>query len=480
MITKTLKRPSINNSPNLSNPSPSSSSKIVSPVPAPSNKTKNTATPTPTTASPTATVSTPTTNDDSGEPLNKKQKSNRSNSLSDASLSPSPLSPSSYTTTSDSLEQKKQKKTDKSTSRHTSIDNEPEDNDSDDYSDSSESQNNTRIFNCENCGKVFTRKHNLKSHLLIHTDIKPYNCKDCSKSFRRINDLKRHELLHTGEKPFKCEKCFKSFARADALLRHSNSPYGCQQNIFQYKNSNDHTNTNNNNNSNSNSITIIQHGVSSTLSQNSTTESLNTQRTKNHSSTNSTASSLVVPAPREIVTPVSPSTTTTKPVSTKKSKSKNDNNFDYFHTFRKSSVTKSNDNDITNTTIENHDSINQNDDIPRVLNSASSSASIYDSSNGTAFNLSQASDLQRNRRNSINEHFKSSLNKIIASDDLTKNLKNLRSMLSSVNNPPELNDDLPFPPPPPGVPGYTAPPFNLHDTQQQSIYPLQSLQLQEQ
>ncbi|GMF49477.1 unnamed protein product [[Candida] boidinii] len=115
-----------------------------------------------------------------------------------------------------------------------------------------------------------------------------------------------------------------------------------------------------------------------------------------------------------------------------------------------------------------------------VLNSGSSSASIYDTSNGTAFNLSQASDLQRNRRNSINEHFKSSLNKIIASDDLTKNLKDLRSMLSSINNTPELNDDLPFPPPPPGVPGYTAPPFNLHDPQQQSLYPLQSLQLQEQ
>jgi DNA-directed RNA polymerase subunit RPC12/RpoP len=84
-----------------------------------------------------------------------------------------------------------------------------------------------RSFSCPHCQHIFTRKHNLKSHLLIHSKEKPFNCSICSSKFRRLHDLKRHEKLHTGEKPHKCKNCGRKFARLDALVRHNNSQTGC-------------------------------------------------------------------------------------------------------------------------------------------------------------------------------------------------------------------------------------------------------------
>ncbi|KAH3665973.1 hypothetical protein OGAPHI_004162 [Ogataea philodendri] len=98
-----------------------------------------------------------------------------------------------------------------------------EDEDEDDKNGLSED----RKYRCTQCHHSFTRKHNLKSHMLIHTDEKPFECPHCSSKFRRQHDLKRHEKLHTGEKPYRCDKCDKRFARADALLRHTNSSSGC-------------------------------------------------------------------------------------------------------------------------------------------------------------------------------------------------------------------------------------------------------------
>lgn len=87
--------------------------------------------------------------------------------------------------------------------------------------------NSEKKYFCNTCGKAFSRKHNLVSHELIHSQVKPHICSVCSLSFRRIHDLKRHEKLHTGEKPFKCEYCPKSFARPDSLVRHQNSQNAC-------------------------------------------------------------------------------------------------------------------------------------------------------------------------------------------------------------------------------------------------------------
>ncbi|KAF4123337.1 ZnF C2H2 [Geosmithia morbida] len=80
---------------------------------------------------------------------------------------------------------------------------------------------------CPYCDIEFTRHHNLKSHLLTHSQEKPYVCTECPLRFRRLHDLKRHGKLHTGEKPHICPKCDRKFARGDALARHTKGAGGC-------------------------------------------------------------------------------------------------------------------------------------------------------------------------------------------------------------------------------------------------------------
>lgn len=80
---------------------------------------------------------------------------------------------------------------------------------------------------CQYCDTEFTRHHNLKSHLLTHSQEKPYVCNTCQMRFRRLHDLKRHSKLHTGERPHVCPKCDRKFARGDALARHAKGQGGC-------------------------------------------------------------------------------------------------------------------------------------------------------------------------------------------------------------------------------------------------------------
>ncbi|PWY77171.1 hypothetical protein BO94DRAFT_192315 [Aspergillus sclerotioniger CBS 115572] len=80
---------------------------------------------------------------------------------------------------------------------------------------------------CPYCATEFTRHHNLKSHLLTHSQEKPYVCSTCQSRFRRLHDLKRHTKLHTGERPHICPKCGRRFARGDALARHNKGQGGC-------------------------------------------------------------------------------------------------------------------------------------------------------------------------------------------------------------------------------------------------------------
>ncbi|EGW32567.1 uncharacterized protein SPAPADRAFT_51111 [Spathaspora passalidarum NRRL Y-27907] len=88
---------------------------------------------------------------------------------------------------------------------------------------------------CKICKQGFTRKHNMVSHELIHSSLKPHICAVCNLKFRRIHDLKRHEKLHMGEKPYACDRCSRRFARADALTRHQNSVNACSGSLSKGK-----------------------------------------------------------------------------------------------------------------------------------------------------------------------------------------------------------------------------------------------------
>ncbi|KAJ3384066.1 hypothetical protein HDU92_003781 [Lobulomyces angularis] len=77
------------------------------------------------------------------------------------------------------------------------------------------------------CGKIFTRKFNLKTHSFTHDANRPrdFVCQHhgCGKSFVRIHDLQRHSSIHSRNNGNKCNTCQKHFARSDALSRHIKS-----------------------------------------------------------------------------------------------------------------------------------------------------------------------------------------------------------------------------------------------------------------
>ena len=56
-----------------------------------------------------------------------------------------------------------------------------------------------------------------KSFMLIHTENKQNECETCGKIFSRKGDLKNHSLIHIGDKSYSCGICGKSFNRISNL-----------------------------------------------------------------------------------------------------------------------------------------------------------------------------------------------------------------------------------------------------------------------
>ncbi|KAG7664591.1 SWI5 [[Candida] subhashii] len=78
-----------------------------------------------------------------------------------------------------------------------------------------------KVYTCtyKNCGKKFTRRYNVRSHIQTHLSDRPFGCMYCPKRFVRQHDLNRHVKGHLEARHCKCD-CGKEFARLDALKKH--------------------------------------------------------------------------------------------------------------------------------------------------------------------------------------------------------------------------------------------------------------------
>ncbi|XP_056661098.1 zinc finger protein 436-like isoform X1 [Monodelphis domestica] len=92
-----------------------------------------------------------------------------------------------------------------------------------------------KLHECKDCGKTFTTNRSLVSHQRIHSGAKVYECKDCGETFTRNRNLVVHQKTHTGEKEkHECEVCGKTFTRNRNLIEHGRihtgeKPYTCNQ-----------------------------------------------------------------------------------------------------------------------------------------------------------------------------------------------------------------------------------------------------------
>ena len=74
-------------------------------------------------------------------------------------------------------------------------------------------------FDCDQCGKSYSPRGNLRQHMQIHTGHYRYYCQQCKKGFSANINYNDHMRAHQGLK-FHCEYCTKTFKTQKSHRNH--------------------------------------------------------------------------------------------------------------------------------------------------------------------------------------------------------------------------------------------------------------------
>lgn len=82
-------------------------------------------------------------------------------------------------------------------------------------------------FQCDRCGKKFTRAYSLKMHRLKHEGKRCFRCQICSATFTSFGEYKHHMRVsrHIIRKPriYECKTCGAMFTNSGNLIVHLRS-----------------------------------------------------------------------------------------------------------------------------------------------------------------------------------------------------------------------------------------------------------------
>ena len=81
-------------------------------------------------------------------------------------------------------------------------------------------------YSCPDCQYATSRPRDLKRHSYVNNGLKPFACNICDYKSTSTGSLNAHKVVHSNNKEsFKCMICMKMFSRKGDLKKHVVLPH---------------------------------------------------------------------------------------------------------------------------------------------------------------------------------------------------------------------------------------------------------------